>query len=90
MQFELGSMVRVVNIDGLTAAELELDEEDFEDFKVKVESGEYAILCDFDDDNKDLVFIVFCDGLEVYGISTSRLMVVDDDLSENFCPRTCK
>jgi len=82
---QLGSMVKVVDVAGLTADQLQMDIAEFAEFLIKTEVGKEAILIDFHDDG--LVDIVYEDGSEVT-ISKCRLEVVDDVEDDPcFCPR---
>lgn len=82
----LGAMVKVQDASSFTADELGVDEDDFEDFKIKVEAGEYAIVFDIDDDSPELVDIVFEDGLEIFKIPKLMLALVDDEEEEDVQP----
>jgi hypothetical protein len=82
----LGSMVKVQDATSFTAEELGIDDEDFGDFKIKVDAGEYAIVFDIDDDNPSLVDIVFEDGLEIFMIPRLVLAIVEDDEEEDLQP----
>jgi hypothetical protein len=78
---ELGTLVKVVDVDSLDADSLDLSEDDFEDFKSKVEDGDIAIVfdIDIDDDDATVADIVFRDGFEVFKIPTVNLEVTDDE-----------
>jgi len=76
---DLGSMVRVIDGESFIADDLELSEEDFAEFQTKVESGSYAIVFDIDDDNPEVVDIVFEDGLEVFKIPKLNLEIIEDE-----------
>jgi hypothetical protein len=75
----LGSMVHVINSEGLTAEGLGIDEDDFSDFLIKVAAGETAIVFDFDDENLALVDIVFEDGLELFFVPILMLELEEDE-----------
>jgi hypothetical protein len=82
----LGAMVKVQDATSFTAEELGIEEDEFEDFKIKVEQGEYAIVFDIDDESPDLVDIVFEDGLEIFRIPKLVLSIVDEDAEEDVQP----
>lgn len=73
----LGSIVKVLDASTYTPEDLSLTDEEFEEFKVKVDAGDTAIVFDEDDDNPELVDIVFEDGLEIF-----RIPKLDLELSE--------
>jgi hypothetical protein len=86
MKVELGSMVKVKDVSCLTSDQLGLCQEDFDELIIKAGIEELCIVFDINEENEDLVDIVFEDGLEVFGISTSHLKLVEDD-DDDFCPR---
>ena len=82
----LGAMVKVQDASSFTAEELGVDEDDFEEFKIKVAAGEYAIVFDIDNDNPALVDIVFEDGLEIFLIPRLMLELIEDEEEEDIQP----
>jgi hypothetical protein len=79
-EFDVGSIVTVVDASSFTAEELEIDEEDFEEFQKAVESGLQAVVFDVDDDDESLVDIVYESGLEIFKIPKLMLnLVIDED-----------
>jgi hypothetical protein len=79
-EFDVGSLVTVVDASSFTAEELELDEEDFEEFQAAVEAELTAVVFDVDDDDPNLVDIVYESGLEVFKIPKLMLnLVIDED-----------
>lgn len=79
-EIKLGSLVKVLDASSYTATELVLDDDEFESFKLKVEDGLSAIVFDIDDDNTDLVDIVYEDGLEIFNLPKLNLEIVENEL----------
>lgn len=65
---DVGSLVSVVDSGAFTAEELSLSDDEFEDFKSKVDAGELAVVFDVDDDDINKIDIVFEDGLEIFNL----------------------
>ena len=78
-EIELGSMCKVIDADALTAADLGLSDEDYEEFKAKVEEECYCIVYDINDDDDTLVNIVFEDGMEVENVPKINLQTIEDE-----------
>lgn len=75
----LASMVTVIDASLYTAEDLGMNEDQLEEFKTKVDNGDIAIVFDEDDDNPNLVDIVFEDGLEAFKIIKSNLELAEDE-----------
>ena len=73
----LGSVIKVLDASSYTAEELNLTDEEFEAFQSKVEDGLTAIVFDIDDEQPELVDIVFEDGLEIFRIPKIALEVTE-------------
>jgi len=76
---ELGMQVNVIDADSFVAEDLGLSEDDFEEFKAKVEEKAYAIVYDINDDDDTIVNIVFEDGMEVENIPKINLVEIDEE-----------
>lgn len=76
--FKLGEMVRVINVTGLSADQLCITEEEHQDLIMKFQIGLCGVIFDVDEGNESLVDIVFEDGLEVYRVPVSHLVLEDE------------
>lgn len=77
--FEIGCLVKVIDIEGYTKEQLQIDSDDFQEVLSKILDGNIGVIFDVDEDDERFVDVVFDDGIEIYGICTSRLMLVVDD-----------
>ena len=78
----VGSQVVVIDGSIYTAEELGLDNDEFELFIDKTDMNETAVVFDEDDDNPDLVDIVFEDGLEIFNIAKTNLEIFEPEAIE--------
>ena len=90
----VASMVTVVDASSYTAEDLTdktgaaepFTDENLEDFITKVENKEVAVVFDEDNDNPNMVDIVYEDGLEVFNIIKSNLELAEDDVLDTSIP----
>lgn len=69
----VGSQVIVIDASVYTAEELGMEHDDFENFITKADANEPAIVFDEDDDNPELIDIVYEDGLEVFNLPKTNV-----------------
>ena len=77
VEINIGSLVKVIDADSFTAKDLDMTDDEFEEFQTKVEAGAQAVVFNEDEDDPTLVDIVFEDGLEAFKIPKVNLEDLD-------------
>jgi len=76
-EINIGSLVKVIDADSFTAKDLDMTDDEFEEFQAKVEAGAQAVVFNEDEDDPTLVDIVFEDGLEAFKVPKVNLEDLD-------------
>jgi hypothetical protein len=76
-EINIGSLVKVIDADSFTAKDLDMTDDEFEEFQDKVEAGAQAVVFNEDEDDPTLVDIVFEDGLEAFKVPKVNLEDLD-------------
>jgi len=76
-EINIGSLVKVIDADTFTAKDLDMTDDEFEEFQAKVEAGAQAVVFNEDEDDPTLVDIVFEDGIEAFKVPKVNLEDLD-------------
>ena len=77
VEINIGSLVKVIDAESFVAKDLDMTDDEFEEFQAKVEAGTQAVVFNEDEDDPTLVDIVFEDGLEAFKIPKANLEDLD-------------